>query len=193
MSTMPVYLTDLPSSERLTLWTIRRLAAPQTARSNSTQSCGVALPCFLPCFRREFLAVTRAFHEALSDLSFRGDERPARPAAPATLDIRTGGTLAVTETEYTLLLATEAAQNEREDDMHTLLRPLLPLARLRLRMMTALTTLGACLAGAGYWLSPHAARNLSPCLFSGGVPTPPVQNAHSHRVVLASSLAYQHH
>lgn len=192
MSTMPVYLTDLPSSERLTLWTIRRLAAPQTARSERAQTGGVALPCFLPCFRREFMAVTKAFHEALADLSFKGNEPPTRSPAPATLDIRTGGTLAVTETEYTLLLATEAAQNEREADMHTLLRPLLPLARLRLRMMTALTTLGACLAGAGYWLSPHAARNLSPCLFSSVAPMPPVQAMRPQRMALARSLSYRH-
>jgi predicted NAD/FAD-dependent oxidoreductase len=44
--------------------------------------------------------------------------------------------------------------------MQALLSPLLPFARLRQRMVAALTTLGACLAGAGYWLSHRAARPL---------------------------------
>lgn len=105
------------------------------------------------------MAVSQAFQDALTDMA--AHKMPA-------LDICAGSTLAVTETEYNLLLATEAAQNERETDMQALLSPLLPFARLRQRMMAALTTLGACLAGAGYWLSHHAARPLQqPVVMAG--------------------------
>ncbi|MBS0966089.1 hypothetical protein [Acetobacter okinawensis] len=148
MHRTPVYLTDLAASERLTLWTIRRLAGAPPACGAAPGASGSL---FLPCFRQEFMAVSQAFQDALTDMA--AHEMPA-------LDICAGSTLAVTETEYNLLLATEAAQNERETDMQALLRPLLPFARLRQRMMAALTTLGACLAGAGYWLSHHAARPL---------------------------------
>ncbi|MFT8419405.1 MAG: hypothetical protein ABF636_11345 [Acetobacter sp.] len=148
MQRTPVYLTDLAASERLTLWTIRRLAGAPPPCGTVPGASGSL---FLPCFRQEFMAVSQAFQDALTDMA--AHEMPA-------LDICAGSTLAVTETEYNLLLATEAAQNERETDMQALLRPLLPFARLRLRMVAALTTLGACLAGAGYWLSHHAARPL---------------------------------
>lgn len=148
MQHTPVYLTDLAASERLTLWTIRRLAGAPPPCGTAPGASGSL---FLPCFRQEFMAVSQAFQDALTDMA--AHEMPA-------LDICAGSTLAVTETEYNLLLATEAAQNERETDMQALLSPLLPFARLRQRMVAALTTLGACLAGAGYWLSHHAARPL---------------------------------
>lgn len=157
MHLTPVYLTDLAASERLTLWTIRRLAGAPPACGAAPGASGSL---FLPCFRQEFMAVSQAFQDALTDMA--AHEIPA-------LDICAGSTLAVTETEYNLLLATEAAQNERETDMQALLSPLLPFARLRQRMMAALTTLGACLAGAGYWLSHHAARPLQPPVATAGL------------------------
>ncbi|MBO1324915.1 hypothetical protein K2X14_07130 [Acetobacter sp. TBRC 12305] len=172
MTDSPVFLTDLPASERLTVWAIRRLAGQATpqAAPQSTQpgrcmgravqssssssrgrgaSSGTAAGLFLPCFRREFLAVAQAFHEAMTDIAAL--EMPR-------LDIRSGSMLAVTETEYALLLATAAGQNEREAEMHAVLRHVLPFGGLRARMVSALATLGACLAGAGYWLSHHVAR-----------------------------------
>ena len=42
--------------------------------------------------------------------------------------------------------------------MEALLRPLVPFAGLRMRLASAITTLGACLAGAGYWLSHSSSR-----------------------------------
>ncbi|MFT9207967.1 hypothetical protein [Acetobacter orientalis] len=149
MTRSPVYLTDLACSERLTIWTIRRLAGE--APSPAPSACGRQLGLFLPCFRQEFLAVSTAFHEALS--------RMAALKMPS-LDIRVGSTLAITPTEYSLLLATEAAQNERESDVQALLRPLLPFPALVSGLASAITTLGACLAGAGYWLSRHAITTL---------------------------------
>ncbi|WP_259329322.1 hypothetical protein, partial [Acetobacter pasteurianus] len=142
MTRSPVYLTDLACSERLTLWTIRRLAGIQT--NPHTPTTGPSGGLFLPCFRQEFLAVAQTFHDALTDMAAL--EMPA-------LDIRVGCALSVTSTEYRLLLATEAAQNERNTDMDTLLQPLVPFAGLRARLASAITTLGACLASAGYWLS----------------------------------------
>lgn len=175
MTSTPLYLTDLPSSERLTLWTIRRLAGRETG----TRACsGTAGGLFMPCFRQEFLAVAQAFHSALTDMAAL--EIPM-------LDIRSGSALAVTETEYTLLLATEAAQNECETDMHALLRSLLPSGGLQTRMAAALTTLGACLAGAGYWLSRRTARALSP--FTGGSQSGP---SVSYPATAALSLARWH-
>lgn len=147
MTRSPVYLTDLACSERLTLWTIRRLAGIQT--NPHTPTTGPSGGLFLPCFRREFLAVAQTFHDALTDMAAL--EMPA-------LDIRVGCALSVTSTEYRLLLATEAAQNERNADMEDLLKPLVPFAGLRTRLASAITTLGACLAGAGYWLSHSSSR-----------------------------------
>ncbi|MFT9258549.1 MAG: hypothetical protein ABF535_10835 [Acetobacter sp.] len=159
MTDSPVFLTDLPASERLTVWAIRRLAghnmpdrclgAGGRSSRGGAASSGTAAGLFLPCFRREFMAVSQAFHEAMTDIAAL--EMPR-------LDIRSGSALAVTETEYALLLATAAGQNEREAEMHAVLRHVLPFGGLRARMVSALATLGACLAGAGYWLSHHVAR-----------------------------------
>ncbi|MCG4254691.1 hypothetical protein K6W37_12435 [Acetobacter senegalensis] len=150
MTRSPVYLTDLACSERLTIWTIRRLVG--TVSSPPPASCGRQIGVFLPCFRQEFLAVANAFHDALTHMAAL--EIPS-------LDIRSGSALAITPTEYNLLLATEAAQNERDAEVHSLLHPLLPFPSLVARLTSAITTLGACLAGAGYWLSHHAVKTLA--------------------------------
>lgn len=150
MTRSPVYLTDLACSERLTIWTIRRLAGE--APSSASSACGRQLGLFLPCFRQEFLAVSNAFHDALTHMAAL--EMPS-------LDICTGSALALTPTEYSLLLATEAAQNERDSDVQALLRPLIPLPALVNGLVSAINTLGACLAGAGYWLSRHAITTLT--------------------------------
>lgn len=97
------------------------------------------------------MAVSSAFHEALSHMA---------ALKMPSLDIRAGSSLAITPTEYSLLLATEAAQNEREQDVQALLRPLMPFPSLVSGLTSAITTLGACLAGAGYWLSRHAITTL---------------------------------
>ncbi|MGO3517303.1 MAG: hypothetical protein ACTINM_02170 [Acetobacter cibinongensis] len=150
MTRSPVYLTDLACSERLTLWTIRRLAGEAPSRTPS--ACGRQLGVFLPCFRQEFLAVSTAFQDALTHMAAL--EIPS-------LDIRSGSSLAITPTEYSLLLATEAAQNEREGDVQSLLHQLIPFPSLLAGLTSAITTLGACLAGAGYWLSHHAITALA--------------------------------
>ncbi|MCI1437249.1 hypothetical protein [Acetobacter indonesiensis] len=150
MTRSPVYLTDLACSERLTIWTIRRLAGEASSAPQS--ACGRQIGMFLPCFREEFMAVAEAFHDAVT--------RMAALEIPS-LDIRSGSALAITATEYNLLLATEAAQNERDAEVQSLLKPLLPFPALLAGLTSAITTLGACLAGAGYWLSHHASKALA--------------------------------
>ncbi|MFT8309493.1 hypothetical protein [Acetobacter malorum] len=144
MTRSPVYLTDLACSERLTIWTIRRLAGTASCCSHARNTTPTSL--FLPCFRQDFLAVAHAFHETLAQMAAL--ELPS-------LDIRSGSALAITPTEYSLLLATEAAQNEQDTTVHALLKPLMSFPNLLGRLTNAITTLGACLAGAGYWLSHH--------------------------------------
>lgn len=90
--------------------------------------------------------MAHAFHETLAQMAAL--ELPS-------LDIRSGSALAITPTEYSLLLATEAAQNEQDTTVHALLKPLMSFPNLLGRLTNAITTLGACLAGAGYWLSHH--------------------------------------
>lgn len=142
MTRSPVYLTDLACSERLTIWTIRRLAGTASCCSQARNTTPTSL--FLPCFRQDFLAVAEAFHETLTQMAAL--EIPS-------LDIRSGSALAITPTEYSLLLATEAAQNEQEMTVQSLLKPLMFFPNLLAKLTRAITTLGACLAGAGYWLS----------------------------------------
>nr|WP_025827385.1 hypothetical protein [Acetobacter persici] len=144
MTRSPVYLTDLACSERLTIWTIRRLAGTASCCQHARNTTPTSL--FLPCFRQDFLAVAHAFHETLSQMAAL--ELPS-------LDIRSGSALAITPTEYSLLLATEAAQNEQDTTVQSLLKPLMSFPTLLARLTRAITTLGACLAGAGYWLSHH--------------------------------------
>ncbi|GAN67373.1 hypothetical protein [Acetobacter orleanensis] len=151
MTRSPVYLTDLACSERLTIWTIRRLAGTASCCQHARNTTPASL--FMPCFRQDFLAVADAFHDTLTQM--------AALEAPS-LDIRSGSTLAITPTEYSLLLATEAAQNEQDLTVHALLKPLGLFPNLLERLTNAITTLGACLAGAGYWLSHHAARPVTP-------------------------------
>ncbi|MBS0986775.1 hypothetical protein [Acetobacter thailandicus] len=143
MTHSAVYLTDLTSSERLTVWAIRRLT------SRSTTPCKRPATLFLPCFQQEFQTVSQAFRDALSGMTAL--KLPA-------LDIRTDNILSLTTTENKLLLATEATQNEREHEARSLLRTFLPFPSVLERMMFALTTLSACLAGSGYWLSSRAVR-----------------------------------
>nr|WP_298797104.1 hypothetical protein [uncultured Acetobacter sp.] len=142
MTRSPVYLTDLACSERLTIWTIRRLAGTTSCCPHAPTPAATSL--FMPCFRQDFLTVAHAFHETLTQMAAL--ELPS-------LDIRSGSTLAITPTEYSLLLATEAAQNEQDTAVYALLKPLMTFPNLLARLTNAITTLGACLAGAGYWLS----------------------------------------
>ncbi|MCX2561334.1 hypothetical protein OQ252_08005 [Acetobacter farinalis] len=174
MTRSPVYLTDLACSERLTIWTIRRLAGTASGCPRPPGASATSL--FLPCFRKEFLAVADAFHETLTHMAAL--ELPA-------LDIRSGRSLAVTPTEYSLLLATEAAQNEQDTTVYTLLKPLLTVPNLLTRLTTAITTLGACLAGAGYWLSHHTGRTLPPVRPSAENPSA----AQQRRPTTAASLS----
>lgn len=160
MTRSPVYLTDLACSERLTIWTIRRLAGTASCCPHARNTTPTSL--FLPCFRQDFLAVAHAFHETLAQMAAL--ELPS-------LDIRSGSALAITPTEYSLLLATEAAQNEQDTTVHALLKPLMSFPNLLGRLTNAITTLGACLAGAGYWLSHHTVWPATASI----VPTGPAQ------------------
>ncbi|MBV1834986.1 hypothetical protein [Novacetimonas pomaceti] len=174
MSCYATVLSDLPCGERLAVWTVRRLVGP----ARQIPSCSVGpdgaglsvnarppLGLFLPCDRREFADVARAFDNALGWMS--------RHRLPLP-DIAMAGVMRVTETERRLLAATAAAQAGHDDDARAALHDVSAHEGVAARLMPAITLLGACLAGAGYWLgarvtrpalhrAPHYAMAMRPC------------------------------
>ncbi|GBQ66114.1 hypothetical protein AA103196_1296 [Ameyamaea chiangmaiensis NBRC 103196] len=134
-------LSDLSCSERLTIWTVRRLARRRTGAPAASAVPAEGL--FLPCFRRDFDDVATAFSTALDRLAtVRG----------GALDIAIPRAQALTATEACLLDATTAAQAGEEATMRRILRRLFPHHHILAPFAAAVTQLGACLAGAGHWL-----------------------------------------
>ncbi|WP_086643070.1 hypothetical protein [Acetobacter sp. DsW_063] len=140
--TCSLALNDLSTSERLTIWTVRRLNRPlqPSLRHRTTLA--------MPCFRQDFEAVSAAFRRAASRLA-RRNMRLGDIGLPAAEG--------VTQTEARFLAATSAAQNGERTRARDILRPLFPHHAVLGPIVTAITLLGACMAGAGHWL-PRSAR-----------------------------------
>lgn len=160
MSSYATVLSDLPCGERLAVWTVRRLVGPVHPMPSCSGAAGLsvnarsALGLFLPCNRREFADVAQAFHNALAWM--------ARQRLPL-LDIAMAGVMHVTDVERRLLAATAAAQAGHDDEARIALRDVSDHDGVVTRLMPAITLLGACLAGAGYWLGARVARPMLHC------------------------------
>ncbi|POF63547.1 hypothetical protein [Novacetimonas maltaceti] len=161
MSSYATVLSDLPCGERLAVWTVRRLVGPVHPMASCAGGADLpvsarssALGLFLPCNRREFADVAQAFHNALAWM--------ARQRLPLP-DIAMAGVMHVTDVERRLLAATAAAQAGHDDEARIALRDVSSHDGVVARLMPAITLLGACLAGAGYWLGARVARPVLHC------------------------------
>ncbi|KAB8122574.1 hypothetical protein D3W54_15525 [Komagataeibacter medellinensis] len=138
MTDTTVFMNDLSCSERLLVWCVRRL--------NGGDSTGAGMPGLaLPCFRADFAAVVEAFHMALARL---------RAYQREPVDVGICSATRLTGTENRFLLAATAAQEGREAEVRRTLRPIFTHHHVLSPFAAAITQLGACMAGAGYWL-PH--------------------------------------
>lgn len=136
MTDTTVFMNDLSCSERLLVWCVRRLSG-----GNST---GAGMPGLaLPCFRADFAAVVEAFHMALARL---------RAYQREPVDVGICSATHLTGTENRFLLAATAAQEGREAEVRRTLRPIFAHHHVLSPFAAAITQLGACMAGAGYWL-----------------------------------------
>lgn len=134
--------SDLPCSERMALWTIRRLAIP-TEHECTTHMAGDRTFLTLPCFRRDFAPAANAMKNALTlTRQMLGSQTIGLPSA-----------LTITAEEWHILQATSASQSGQMQEMLLTLKKMLTHSDALFLFSDALTQLGACLAGAGYWLS----------------------------------------
>ncbi|QBL92910.1 hypothetical protein KSAC_06650 [Komagataeibacter saccharivorans] len=136
MTDTTVFMNDLSCSERLLVWCVRRLNGNPHDRSTVP---GLALP----FFRADFAAVANAFHMALARLR-------AFQAQP--VDVAICSATRLTRTENHFLAAAAAAQEGREAEVRRALRPVFLHHHVLSPFAAAITQLGACMAGAGYWL-----------------------------------------
>jgi hypothetical protein len=130
-------MNDLSCGERLAVWTLRRLAGPP--RPTGRAQAGL----FMPCFRRDFDDVTAAFRAV-------GDRMAALKVRMP--DIGMPGAQALSTTETRFLDAIAAAQAGEDTSVLRLLRRVAPCRPVLAPLASAITLLGACLAGAGHWL-----------------------------------------
>lgn len=154
MTNTTVFMNDLSCSERLLVWCVRRLSG---AGEGTGHMPGLALP----CFRSDFAAVADAFRMALGRL---------RAYQNGPMDVAICSATHLTGTENRFLIAAAAAQEGREAEVRRTLRPVFTHHHVLSPFAAAITQLGACMAGAGYWL-PRRGHN-------GGGSSPP---AHSLR------------
>ena len=136
MTNTTVFMNDLSSSERLLVWCVRRLSGQGDGTRGTP---GLALP----CFRADFAAVIEAFHMAMNRL---------RAYQRAPVDVAICSATHLTGTENRFLLAATAAQEGREGEVRRMLRPVFVHHHVLSPFAAAITQLGACMAGAGYWL-----------------------------------------
>lgn len=136
MTDTTVFMNDLSSSERLLVWCVRRLSGQGDGARGTP---GLALP----CFRADFAAVIEAFRMAMNRL---------RAYQRTPVDVAICSATHLTGTENRFLLAATAAQEGREGEVRRMLRPVFVHHHVLSPFAAAITQLGACLAGAGYWL-----------------------------------------
>ncbi|PYD79938.1 hypothetical protein ACM0P6_03115 [Komagataeibacter sucrofermentans] len=136
MTDTTVFMNDLSSSERLLVWCVRRLSGQGDGTRGTP---GLALP----CFRADFAAVIEAFHMAMNRL---------RAYQRTPVDVAICSATHLTGTENRFLLAATAAQEGHEGEVRRMLRPIFVHHHVLSPFAAAITQLGACLAGAGYWL-----------------------------------------
>ena len=135
MTDTTVFMNDLSCSERLLVWCVRRLSG-----GGATS----AMPGWaLPCFRADFAIVARAFNMALTRL---------RTYQCDPVDVAICNATRLTRTENRFLAAAAAAQEGREAEVRSMLRPIFAHHHVLSPFAAAITQLGACMAGAGYWL-----------------------------------------
>ncbi|MDT8872317.1 hypothetical protein RAA17_16765 [Komagataeibacter rhaeticus] len=118
-------------------------APPERGRQDRGGMPGLALP----CFRADFAAVVEAFHMALGRL---------RAYQREPVDVGICNATHLTGTESRFLLAAAAAQEGREAEVRRTLRPIFAHHHVLSPFAAAITQLGACMAGAGYWLPRRA-------------------------------------
>ncbi|MCE2563816.1 hypothetical protein [Komagataeibacter sp. FNDCF1] len=178
-----VSMNDLSCSERLLVWCVRRLSG---GGDTGASMPGLALP----CFRADFAAVADAFHMALGRL---------RACQREPMDVAICSATRLTSTESRFLLAAAAAQEGREAEVRRTLRPVFAHHHVLSPFAAAITQLGACMAGAGYWLprrgNTPAAPNQTPVTRLRRHTTTPVgtqsrpASASAHQPVGAGCLA----
>ncbi|GBR43281.1 hypothetical protein [Neokomagataea thailandica] len=134
-------LTDMCCCERLALWSIRCLSGhfrvPPCRETRTTD--GMFPDVFAPLFD----AAEHAFAEAQKKL-----QQAQHPA----LDISRPGAQALTLTEDALVNGVRAAQNDDVDTVRQILDRVLSNHVAVGDVLTALTLLAECMAGAGHWL-----------------------------------------
>ncbi|MBB2200779.1 hypothetical protein [Gluconacetobacter tumulisoli] len=152
MTPAALFLNDLSCSERLTVWTIRRLVGRRqpACPHGSAEARGL----YVPGFRREFEGVERAFREGVARMADLGT---------GGLDVGLTGLQAVSPTEGQFLEAIAAAQNGDEAGVRSALRPVFPHRYVQSRFAAAVTLLGTCLAVAGHWLPRRREAPRPPC------------------------------
>ncbi|WP_459986935.1 hypothetical protein [Komagataeibacter kakiaceti] len=141
MTDTTVFMNDLSCSERLLVWCVRRLSGGATTTSGMP---GYALP----CFRADFASVARAFNMALTRL---------RTYQCDPVDVAICSATCLTRTENRFLAAAAAAQEGHEAEVRSMLRPIFAHHHVLSPFAAAITQLGACMAGAGYWLPRRSA------------------------------------
>lgn len=141
LMTTSVRSVDLPCSERLALWVLRRFARYRGSACGG-QIC-LMQGIFFPCFREDFDGVAQALEGAFA----RIDEGADMP-----LDIASAGVAVLTPLEVVLLAATAAMQaGDRERARHHISRDM-RLCRATGAFLSATGLLALRLAGAGHWL-----------------------------------------
>ncbi len=146
MTDTTVFMNDLSCSERLLVWCVRRL-------SGGGEGAGSMPGLALPCFRADFAALADAFRMALGRL---------RTYQLAPVDVAICSATHLTGTEGRFLLAAAAAQEGREAEVRRTLRPVFAHHHVLSPFAAAITQLGACMAGAGYWLPRRGSGGGSP-------------------------------
>ncbi|MBM9400496.1 hypothetical protein JUN65_02670 [Gluconacetobacter azotocaptans] len=136
-----LFLNDFSCSEKMAVWTIRRLVGRQAPAC--PQGPAEARGLYVPGLRREFEGVARAFREGVARMADMGIAGP---------DVGMTGQQAVSRTEGQFLEAIAAAQNGDEAGVRGALRSVFPHRYVQSRFAAAVTLLGACLAVAGHWL-----------------------------------------
>ncbi|GBQ83582.1 hypothetical protein AA13595_1209 [Gluconacetobacter johannae DSM 13595] len=141
MTQAVLFLNDFSCSEKLAVWTVRRLAGRQAPACPHGPADARGL--YVPGLRREFDGVARAFRKGVARMADTGI---------GGLDVGMTGQQAVSRTEGRFLEAIAAAQNEDDAGVRGALRPVFPHRYVQSRFAAAVTLLGACLAVAGHWL-----------------------------------------
>lgn len=134
-------LADLCCCERLALWTIRCLVThfrlPDCPETKTTDGL------FPVCFRSALDAAEDAFADATYHL-LAGGRTP--------LAVNPPGMQALTPLEHCFLRVVVAAQNDAQREVQSILREVITDPVARGCLVTALTLIADCLAGAGHWL-----------------------------------------